>query len=355
MEAPAAQRRVAVSQQDRRRLVNAFVLNEDWLNLAEQLNIPRQSARNVIVKFERTGRVEAEKRGGNKPKALSDEMIEALVGFVADTPAATLQDMRRHLMQAFPDWQACTIQTISRALDGQLITVKLLRTIPNAWNADRIKHERREFAKWLMTEGMGKLLVFCDEMGCNVWTARTQGRAAEGVRAVRIVANQRGRNVTMCLAVSPMRGLVYWKIVRGGMTRELFAEFFAELAALVDEPFCLLHDNARAHWDPPAMGEEQEYRPLPPYSPFLNMTERAIAAVKASLKRSLSRVELQRQIGDRNAAAALGITLQEHRARILERELEDCMSAVTQLHCEAWHRESLRYVPRCIAMEDIVA
>uniref|UniRef100_A0A1I8H8C2 Transmembrane protein 230 n=1 Tax=Macrostomum lignano TaxID=282301 RepID=A0A1I8H8C2_9PLAT len=45
--------------------------------------------------------------------------------------------------------------------------------------------------------------------------------------------------------------------------------------------------------------------------------------------------------------------VQEHRARILERELEDCMSAVTQLHCEAWHRESLRYVPRCIAMEDI--
>ena len=72
--------------------------------------------------------------------------------------------------------------------------------------------------------------------------------------------------------------------------------------------------------------------------------------MKASLKRSLNQVELQRQLGDRNAANALGITLQEHRARILERELEASMAAVTQPHCEAWHRESLRYIPLLVCV-----
>ena len=200
-------------------------------------------------------------------------MLDSLVEFVGETPTMTLNDMRQRLIMLFPNWQPCTIQTISRALDGRLITLKLLRTIPEAWNADRIKQERRDFAHWIMTDGLGKLLIYCDEMGCNVWTARTQGRAHAGVPAVRIVTNQRGRNVSVCLAVSPTRGLVYWKTVRGGMTRELFAEFMAELSALVGEPFCLLFDNARAHWNPPAMQAEQEVKPLPHYSPFLNMTE----------------------------------------------------------------------------------
>ncbi|PAA89766.1 hypothetical protein BOX15_Mlig026967g1 [Macrostomum lignano] len=48
--------------------------------------------------------------------------------------------------------------------------------LTGAWNADRIKQERREFAEWMMTDGMRKTLIFT---------------------AVRVVANQRGRNVTV--------------------------------------------------------------------------------------------------------------------------------------------------------------
>ena len=108
----------------------------------------------------------------------------------------------------FPDApQVCTT-TIMRNLDGCLITLKLLRTNPIQWNQEDVKEDRALFANWLITEGVSKKLCYTDECGFNVYTARSQGRSFRGERAVREVSGQRGRNLTLCLAVSPHFGLI---------------------------------------------------------------------------------------------------------------------------------------------------
>ena len=68
-----------VTDVDRRRLVNAFQSNQDWLTLASNLNIKRQTARNIILKFRRTGVTDAARKDGNRPKKIDDEMVAYLI------------------------------------------------------------------------------------------------------------------------------------------------------------------------------------------------------------------------------------------------------------------------------------
>ena len=68
-----------VSQVDRDRLVAAFRENRDWVTLAKNLNIKRQTARNIILKYRRSGSANADRRGGNKPKKIDDEMLAYLL------------------------------------------------------------------------------------------------------------------------------------------------------------------------------------------------------------------------------------------------------------------------------------
>ena len=61
--------------------------------------------------------------------------------------------------------------------------------------------------------------VFVDECGYNIWTARSHGRARQGERAYRQVCSQRGRNLTVTMAVSPISTLVFSSAAVGGMSK----------------------------------------------------------------------------------------------------------------------------------------
>ena len=71
-----------------------------------------------------------------------------------------------------------------------------------------------------MADGMQQELVFFDEAGFNLWTARTRGRARIGEPAIRVVAGRRGHNLTVVFAVSNERGLLAHNLFIGGMTTD---------------------------------------------------------------------------------------------------------------------------------------
>ncbi len=129
-----------------------------------------------------------------------------------------------------------THQSISKRLDDLMYTLKDLRHVPMQWNTPAVKLQRRDFANWLMGDGLDIHKVFIDEFGANVWTSRTKGRAPRGQRAVRIVDGQRGKNGTLCLAVSPVLGVVHSSTFEGGMTQELFRDFITDAAAMLYSP-----------------------------------------------------------------------------------------------------------------------
>ena len=123
----------------------------------------------------------------------------------------------------------------------------------------------------------------------NVWTARSKGRALAGQRAVRIVEGQRGQNVTVCLAISPLLGLVHWVVFPGGMTQPQYCDFLMELAELLrynNDEYVLLCDNVPSHLNAPNFGDQGTLKYLPKYSPFINACDMAGSCLEAAVKQN---------------------------------------------------------------------
>ena len=118
--------------------------------------------------------------------------------------------------------------------------------------------------------------------GYNIWTVRNHGRARQDERAYRQVCGQRGRNVTMALAVSSVNGLVFHSVYIGGMNAPRFNDFLAQTRQNLepDEEVIFI----------PAANTELEM--LLAYSPFLNIVEQAISSLKAAIKGDVSRPEI---------------------------------------------------------------
>jgi transposase len=315
-----------VDLKDRERIVKAYTDGRDWLTLAKAIGISPQTARSIIATFQRTGRIKQLPKGGDKRGILNEAMKQSMTKYIEEKPTMTLMEVRTKLQTEYPSLTQISLCTISRALDGLMITLKDVRAVPMQWNTDEVKLERRAYAQWLMNEGVQKNLIFMDEFGANIWTSRSKGWSPSGQRSVRVVEGQRGENLTLVLAISPIWGLVHAMFVEGSFSNQHFVDFISELEVLVDSSFVLMCDNARPHNNGHMDNTNHDLSYLPRYSPFINCAERAGSAVKAAVKRELSEPGIQIEIANREAAHLQNLSLYRHRLNILKREmtLEDC-------------------------------
>lgn len=81
------------------------------------------------------------------------------------------------------------------------------------------------------------------------------------------VCGQRGRNVTVTMAISPTNGLVFHSAVIGGMTARHFDDFLAQTRLNLDpdEHVIFIYDGAPAHNNPAILAPNSELKKLPPY------------------------------------------------------------------------------------------
>ena len=70
------------------------------------------------------------------------------------------------------------------------------------------------------------------------------------------------------------------------MTGQRFNDFLTHARLNFDpnEHVIFIYDGAPAHTNPAILGPNSELKKLPPYSPFLNIVEQAISALKAVKK-----------------------------------------------------------------------
>ena len=182
-----------------------------------------------------------------------------------------------------------------------------------------------------MNHAIMRHCVFIDECGYNIWTARNHGRARQGERAYRHLCDQRGRNVTVALAVSPVNGLMFHSAYIGGINAPRFNDFLAQTRQNLDpdEEVVFIYDGAPAHRNPAIPAANTELEMLPPYIPFLNIVEQAISSLKAAIKGDVSRPEIQARMDGREEARRLGIPLGEMRTRLLLNALQRCIGVIT--------------------------
>ena len=168
--------------------------------------------------------------------------------------------------------------------------------------------------------------VFIDECGYNILTARNHGRARQGERAYRQVCGQRGRNVTVALAVSPVNGLVFHSAYVGGMNARRFNDFLVQTRQNLepDEEVIFIYDGAPAHRNIaiPA-GNASGLQPIPEHSWAANqLTEGG---------------DERRRIEARNTGSN-GIPLEGMRTRLLLKALQRCIGVITAAKAYQWFR-----------------
>ena len=113
-----------LSDEDRRRLVESFEQNEDFLVVADTLRVHRCTAYSVIRRFQETGQVARSQVAGGRPPKLDNESLDFLVMLIENNPCITLREMNNTLREIFPQKPNVSPSTVSRALEGELITLK---------------------------------------------------------------------------------------------------------------------------------------------------------------------------------------------------------------------------------------
>ena len=141
----------------------------------------------------------------------------------------------------------------------------------------------------------------------------------------------------------------------GGMNARLFNEFLAQARRQLnpEELVYMLYDGAPAHRNADNPAANTELKMLPAYSPFLNIVEQAVSALKAAIKAEISRPAVQQQLNDREEARRQGIPLGEYRQQILLRVGRRNTNTITVAKCAQWFRFMQTYIPRCLNGEHI--
>ena len=206
----------------------------------------------------------------------------------------------------------------------------------------------------MVNTGLHRHRIYVDETGLNLWLSLTRGRAVMGDRVARIVCGQRGRNMTVLMAVSDQIGVVYYEVAWGGVNVERFRIFSENLSVVLgDEPAVLIMDNAPAHREAETLATDQ-VKKLSPHSPFLNPIENCFSIFKADLKQRLG--QIQDRLDDRAAALATGHRgLVSWRSSILEDLAGQAVASVTQEKVAATYAHANSFIGACLAREDILA
>ena len=342
-----------VTLQDRERIIDAYEEEEDFITVAHTLGIKRTTAYEIVRKYQRTGDIESRHKEGGRPKKLDNEALDFLVMLIEDKPTISLRELNETLQEVFPDKPHVSDSTVKRALDGELITLKLCRTIPQDSNSERVKQVRAEFAHYMYEEGLREHRIYVDEMGFNLYASRAYGRAPRGQRVHRIVGGQRG-NITLIAAISNTGGLVYHETHTQSVKKEIFTDFLTSLEAILrscDNPDAVIvMDNAPIHRNIEEVFPNLNIKKLPPHSPFLNPIENVFSVLKARLKNHLNDVA---DICHVRAARREGLTLKNYRERLLIEKLNASFNVITPELCDSNYTHSNTYLRKCVTLEDI--
>ena len=219
----------------RERIIRAFEdENEDYILVADTLGVNRSTARSIVARYIREGRIAERPRGGRNNVRVDNEMRDCLNDILNENCLLTLAQMNRELRVRLPAKPRIHERTVARTLEGMLFRLKLARPLPADRNRPDVIQKRVDYANWFMGHAVLHHSVFVDECGYNIWTARSQGRARRGERAYRQVCGQRGRNVTVTMAISPTNGLVFHSAMVGGMNAQRFSDFLLQARLNLD-------------------------------------------------------------------------------------------------------------------------
>ncbi|KAG8920644.1 hypothetical protein FRC01_000657 [Tulasnella sp. 417] len=257
-----------------------------------------RTVRRVLAAFRRHGlpfTPETHPRLRGRPRTLSTDDIQLLLGLVARSPDIYLDELQRRMRE---------LRGVNPSLSTILRSLKRggysLKKASASLTKTAIERNEAKRANYLYSAGRytpGQL-VFVDESACNRRTVyRNYGWALSGKRAIKRACFVRGRRYSILPALT-LDGIIHVKILEGSFTTESFEEFIDSLLDSM-QPYpapksVIIMDNCRIH-KAPSIIEKIHSRGmkvlfLPPYSPDYNPIELAFSAIKAHLRERMDDV-----------------------------------------------------------------
>lgn len=251
-------------------------------------------------------------------------------------------------------------QTVSKALDGLLITYKNVLNLFLGVNSEENKIRKRTYVERILGfVGEQKHIVFVDETNFNLYCKRNTGRSRRGERAIVKVPNIKGPNLHIIGCISST-ALEFWQRKRGAFKREDFLNFLRHCLRVVTsnghnmQDIVVVLDNAPAHSRCEEIMQQEEFIGvqicrLAPYSCMLNPIEHIWSAVKADIKRRLRENFNVLMMGDPTGT----LSETEFRLRFLENTADAALQIVTAQMCLRSVNHVQKHYPAAMRLDDM--
>ena len=104
--------------------MQAYEEGEDFLTMASRLGIKRTTAYSIVTRYVKEGRTESIGHRGGRRCVIDNETIDFLVLLLEANPDLTLRCMKETVREIWPGKPHFNEVTLSRALEGEAITLK---------------------------------------------------------------------------------------------------------------------------------------------------------------------------------------------------------------------------------------
>lgn len=148
-------------------------------------------------------------------------MMGTISGWVDERPDITLSSLctkpaSEHMINV-------SQKAMSAALNRMDFTVKILRAIPISRNCSEVIQVRKDHAQEFLNNSPAdrRNSIWVDETGFNLYLRHKYGRARKGGRAIVMVTNNRGCNISVCAAMSE-EGFIHEHLRPGSYNTESF-------------------------------------------------------------------------------------------------------------------------------------
>ena len=173
---------------DRELVVECSNRGGDWKSLADSLGVKYQTAYSWI----RSGSVEALKRGGAKPRVLSEDHVNILLQWLENDCSLTLVQMKSNLLNEHN--VDVSTSSIANYLNNQMYTTKKVHWEPSTMNSLQNKELRKAYIINLNRHVQnGHQIMWIDETNFNLFCRRNCGRSRQGARAIASRPTSRGK------------------------------------------------------------------------------------------------------------------------------------------------------------------
>lgn len=269
-----------VSNETRHRIISAFQKSEKVGEIASYESLPLNTVISIIKKFERSGKMDKDVKGGARNCLVTQEEKDFMSREVDKNAAITLKMLQELVFRQYGvKYGITTIHDNIVRLD---FTLKLLSPIPERRNDPQTIESRRCYAREFLRieeEYPDENVFFLDEVGFNLSMKRRLGRSVSGTPANLTVKQIRSKNISLCCFNK--KSLFYYDVNIKPYNNESFLGyinvFFNFLVDNAPGSCVVIMDNVRfhKHINVSARFTEKGHKLvfLPVYSPFLNPIE----------------------------------------------------------------------------------